>query len=109
MSTDRGSKYTLVQHSGYGYAGKPEFQAAVELKEIKGKEIDKVKRAGGAVFDDYREGSEAETRENYPPGVVGLIPNVRGRFHKTVSIDRLKVYLPDPKLGLVRPEEAETT
>ena len=109
MGRNKESKYTLVQHSGYGYGGKPEFMAAVETRQISGKEIDRVKKVGGVVFDAFHEADEAENRENYPPGVKGIIPRVRGRFHPTAAVDRLKIYLPDPKLGLVRPEEVETT
>lgn len=98
------TKWTLVQHSGFGYAEKPGFRLAVEMREVTGKGIERVKKAGGVLFDTYSECSEAEDRENYPPGVDGILPTVRGTFHK-LQIDGLALYLPDPKLGLVRKGE----
>lgn len=103
---EKATKYTLVQHSGYGYGGKLGFRLAVEVRQIEGKEIERVEKAGGVLFDTFREADEAENRENYPPGVEGIYPRVRGRFHKT-KVDQLAIYLPDPKLGLVRKEEVQ--
>lgn len=99
------TKWTLVQHSGFGYSRKPEFQKAVELRQIEGKDIERVEKARGVVFDSYGDAAASEDLENYPPNTVGICPNVRGTFHAKIQIDGLAVYLPDPKLGLVRFEE----
>lgn len=94
------TKYTLVCHSGWGYGGNPQFRLAVESRMIEGREIEKVKNVGGLVFDTYDKADKAEQRENYPPGVDGLIPCVRGSFSKK-KVDGLAIYLPDSKRGLV--------
>jgi hypothetical protein len=102
MAKQKEEKWTLVQHSGFGYGQKPEFRAAVETREVTGKTLEKVKRAGGVLFDSYGEAEDASDRENYPPGTSGLVPNARGAFHTKLEVDQLRLYLPDPKLGLVR-------
>lgn len=106
MGRMKESKYTLVQHSGFGYAHKEAFRLAVESREVSGKDIERVKKVGGVLFDTYGEAMDAEDRENYPPGVEGICPKVRGTFHHSV-VDGLAIYLPDRKLGLVRVEEVK--
>lgn len=90
--------YTLVQHSGVT-TDHAEFARAVELRSITTQQIDKVKAAGGLVFEDYSAASEAEESENYPPEVKGLIPQVRGGFSIETKIGGSPVYVPaaDPE------------
>lgn len=104
MSKKAVQKWTLVQHSGFGYSKKPAFQMAVEIREIEGRSVERVTKAGGVVFDSYDDAIVSEDMENYPPGVVGLAPRARGTFSNR-EVDGLAIYKPDPKLGLVRREE----
>jgi len=89
-------KYTLVQHSGFGYAGDRQFMKAVELRPVEGRQIEAVKKAGGLLFDTYEQADKAEQSENYPPDVNGLIPCCLGTFHRS-TVDKLKVYVPKSK------------
>ena len=85
---------TLVQHSGYGYGNKPQFQRAVETREVRTKrEQDAVLRAGGVLFETYSEAENAAEKENYPPDVEGIVPSVRGSFSST-KLDQLAIYIP---------------
>lgn len=87
-------KWTLVQHSGFGYANNPEFQQAVETRSLSNaREIKRVNDAGGMVFDSYSDASDREFEENYPPEVQGLVPKCRGLFSEK-KIDELRVYIP---------------
>lgn len=84
-------KYTLVQHSAASL-GTPGFRAAVENAAIAtAAQEAKIRKAGGLVFDTYEASSDAEYAENYPPGVEGMYPRVRGRFAK---VGPLRVYIP---------------
>ena len=80
------NKYTLVAHSG--------LPMAVEMRFLQNKsELRRVNRAGGVVFTDYKEATEAEEAENYPPEVLGIHPRVRGHFVKEV-VQGLQIYIP---------------
>ena len=85
--------YTLVQHSGFGYARNPQFKRAVEERYLSDKQAEKVKELGGLLFENYGLAHDAAEAENYPPSVQGLIPCVAGSFHK-LEIDGLRLYLP---------------
>jgi hypothetical protein len=91
--------YTLVQHSGV-ITGHAEFTNAVELRSITDRHVEKIKAAGGLIFEDYTSASEAEEAENYPPEVTGLIPHVRGSFAKT-QVGGSPVYVPAAKVEVV--------
>jgi hypothetical protein len=85
-------KYTLVRHSAWSIAQKPEFERAVELRELTAKQVGAVAKVGGLIFNSYDEADDRETAENYPPDVVGLIPRAAGTFRVVAGLD---VYLPD--------------
>jgi len=88
------TKWTLVQHSGYGYAAKPAFKLGVETRQVEGaKEIERVRRAGGMLFDSYGEAEDQADIENYPKGYEGLEPRVLGTF-ADAEVDQLRVYIP---------------
>jgi len=88
--------FTLVQHSGFGFAGNPQFQHAVEEACLSStREVERVRRAGGVILGDYFEASQRAELENYPPWVKGFIPHAAGTFAK-VKIGGLRVYLPHP-------------
>lgn len=87
--------YTLVQHSGYVHASKPDFKHAVELKGIvTQRELDDIEKVGGLVLPTYQTASDREEAENYPPEVQGLIPKIRGTFANR-SINGLRIYVPE--------------
>ena len=91
-------KFTLVQHSGYGYGGKLEFVRAVQIQTLVQKRlVEQVLKAGGVVFDSMLEADEREYAENYPDREYGgLIPHVLGRFSDK-KIDGLRIYIPARK------------
>ncbi len=91
--TSRIKTYTLVQHSGFSYDGKPAFARAVETRLLNEAEARKVRSAGGLLFDSYDSANYAEHAENYPPGVAGLIPRCTGTFSNE-TIDDLAIYIP---------------
>jgi hypothetical protein len=87
-------KWTLVQHSGYAHAGKPEFACAVEEALVdRDSDLAKISQAGGLIFNSYLEASDREYEENYPPEVDGIIPKVKGTFG-ALQIDGRKIYIP---------------
>lgn len=89
--------YTIVQHSGYGYAKKPGMSNMTEERSVTGKKQEKaVKDAGGLLFDTYGECATACEVVNgiFDPG-MGLYPSVtRGSFSNR-QVDGLKVWVPD--------------
>jgi hypothetical protein len=88
------NKWTVVQHSGYGYKGNPQFEQAVETRQLQTLgEQRLVERSGGVVFDSYLIAEEFAERANYPADYGGIIPDARGTFSK-LMIDGLKIYKP---------------
>ena len=94
MTKLKQEKWTLVQHSGYGYGEKEGFRRGVEIRSLSTVgEVRIVQKAGGVVFDSYDDAMEAEESENYPPGTVGMYPNAQGQFSDKI-IDDLRIYIP---------------
>jgi len=90
--------YTLVQHSGYGVAGKPGFARAVEEAAVEGDKLEeRIRAAGGILFDAYGEASEYATEFNYPPEAAGLVPRAQGTFHSKVKVGGLRLYIPSER------------
>ncbi|MFG3710969.1 hypothetical protein [Micromonospora sp. NPDC047730] len=91
-----GKRYTVVQHSGFGYSGKCEFQRGLEPVAVgKGSE-DRVRRAGGVLFDGYAQADQFARVEMYPKGHVGLLPAAPGEFARS-EVQGLRVYVPTKK------------
>jgi hypothetical protein len=87
-------KWTVVQHSGYGYNDNPQFEQAVEVRQIHTKgELRLVERVGGVLFDGYLLAEEFAEHANYPADHNGIIPAAKGTFSK-LAIDGLKIYIP---------------
>ena len=95
-------KWTLVQHSAFGYAGNRQFERAVQIETLtKASEVRAVQAAGGLLFDDYGKASEREFAENYPPEFdkdkpcvpPRLTPMAQGRFSRR-TVANLAIYLP---------------
>ena len=76
--------WTLVQHSGFGYAGRKEMQDFVEPRLIMSqKELDKVNKAKGFVTTNLEELEEAEIKFGF---------DVKGDFARS-KIDGLKILI----------------
>lgn len=88
-------QYTIVQHSGYGYAGDHTFRNATETRKVSDAQAKKVLEVGGRVFPDYVSAEDACENYNYPVGVEGLVPRVTGTF-APLNIDGLSIYIPAP-------------
>lgn len=94
MTNLQQEKWAVVQHSGYGYKGNPQFKAAVETRKLQTVgEVRLVERCGGAVFDSYLEAEEFAEKANYPADVKGIVPHAKGTFSK-LCIDGLRIYIP---------------
>lgn len=87
-------KWTVVQHSGFGYAHDRQFEHAVESRNVATKkEQEMVLKVGGLLFDTYGQAEDFCEEANYPADHVGLIPDVQGTFADK-DVDGLKVYIP---------------
>jgi len=90
--------YTLVQHSGFAYAGKLDFAKAVEEAYVDSlKLVEKIREAGGLLFISYGEATKYAHEINYPPDVVGLTPRAQGRFHPRLKVRERRLYLPSER------------
>jgi hypothetical protein len=87
------TQYAVVQHSAFGYAGDPRFEAGLETRAVTPAVAARVRAAGGLLFDDYLEAESFCDREMYPPEATGLTPAAPGRFSRA-AVDRLRVYVP---------------
>src|SRR3954453_6268754 len=96
MAKLKQEKWTLVQHSGFGYGEKPGWMHAVETRQITTEvELKRVESVGGYVFDSYDEADTQEYKSNYPEGAGEslMYPEVKGTF-SSKEIDGLKIYIP---------------
>jgi hypothetical protein len=90
------AKYTVVQHSGYGYASNPEFKYGLEERALTTpSQVKRVESVGGVVLDGYVAASELAEKWNYPPTVRTLAPDCSslGTFSKKM-IDGLAIFIP---------------
>ena len=88
--------YTLVQHSGYGYAGNPQFRQGLETRELRRKgDQERVRKLGGVLFANYAEAEEAAHALMYPDDGFYLTPRFKGTF-ATAVVDGLKIAIPEP-------------
>lgn len=88
-------KYTVVQHSGFGYTGKVAFKQGLEVRSCgRQAERDKVLRGGGMLFDEWAEADLFCDVAMYPEDHDGsLHPEARGGFTREV-VDGLRIYMP---------------
>jgi hypothetical protein len=101
MTKLKEEKWTLVQHSAFGYQEKPGWDKAVETRLITTDvELKRVESVEGFVFDNYNEASSQEYKSNYPDGVeiegrefTLTYPEVKGTFSDK-ELDGLKIYIP---------------
>ncbi len=86
--------WTIVQHSGFGYGGKPGFEHAVETVALNRKsEKTLVESVNGIIFPTYRDASVFEEQANYPAGTEGIYPDAKGTFSEKRIIG-LRIYIP---------------
>lgn len=88
-------KWTLVRHSAWTVKRDPQFKEAVQMATLtSAKEVAKVERVGGLVFDDYKDADDREYAENYKvSNVKGLIPRVPGSFVRA-TVGGAEIYIP---------------
>lgn len=92
MKTAVRTRWTVVQHSGAGYGGNQGFAQALEVRSLATKkEQEVVLKAGGKLFDSWKEANDYEEKINL--GGEGIYPQAPGTFAE-VLIDGLKVYIP---------------
>lgn len=73
-------------------ASDPRFERAVEETMVTSKgDLEKVTKAGGLLYDHYP--AEEVEVANYPKGVKGLIPRVRGTFAQS-KVNGANIYVP---------------
>jgi hypothetical protein len=85
--------YTVVRHSGYGFAGKEDFRHGLEPRHVgTAGHRDIVKKVGGLLFNTYGEADDYCFNEQYA-GHDELIPKAPGRFAPQ-EIDGLQIYIP---------------
>lgn len=84
------TRWTVVQHSGFGYGNKPGFEKALETRQLD-TEADQqlVLKVGGKLFDSYTEATEYE--ENNVG--EGMLPQAPGTFSEE-KVDGLRIYIP---------------
>jgi hypothetical protein len=82
--------YTLVRHSAYSVAANPQFENAVELREIDRPQAYRVRAAGGVVFDTPQAGQAAEAAANLPASAKR--PQSKGYF-SSVRIGGAEIYV----------------
>lgn len=82
MADSKPQYVTLVQHSGYGYAGKPSFRRGIEICYVhKAAELKRIQRVGGFLFEQGAiKAEDFEDTVGYPPGVKSMAPQCRGTF-----------------------------
>lgn len=92
------TKWTVVQHSGFGFNRDETFSRSLESRMVSGrKSEDAVIKAGGILFDSYGEAEDFAELAMYPPGNDGIIGNCQGTFANE-DIDGLRIYIPVRKV-----------
>ena len=87
-------RWTVVQHSGFAYAGNQEFITGLEEASLNtDAEVNRVKQAGGIVFDNYSMAMDYAEKESYPEEYGGLLPLAPGTFSRS-QIDGRRIYIP---------------
>ena len=96
------TKYTVVQHSGYGYGNNTQFMYGLESRSLTtDNQLNKVIKAGGMVFNTYSEAEDYADFASYPKDYNGLTPraNQFGSFSR-MKIDKLRIFVPKLKVQL---------
>lgn len=88
-------RWTLVQHSGFGYNGDSTFERGLEVRQIRNPvDIKLVENSGGVLFESYSEADSVAEDWMYPDdGNSSLVPAAMGEFSDQ-KIDGLRIYIP---------------
>ena len=89
-------KWTIVQHSGFGYGNKVGFKYGLEPRSLKTKASqNRVIKAGGVLYESYMAADDAAEGFMYPPGHRSIYPNCRpfGGFGRA-KVDGLRLFIP---------------
>ncbi len=91
------TRYTIVQHSGFGYNGNLSFEKGLETRRVETQDDQiKVVRAGGLLFENYNDAEEYTETEPYKGDAKALMPYAHGTFSESM-IDGLRIYIPKKK------------
>lgn len=93
-------RWTVVQHSGYGYGLNPQFRAGLEVRQVSTRTIARaIEKLGGVLFDSWSAADDFAEMEMYSTVEGnGLIPAAPGKF-ASLKVDELAVYIP-AKVGV---------
>lgn len=95
-------RYTVVQHSAFGYKGDPTFENGLETRRITTKgEAALVARAGGVIFPTYGSAEDYAFDQMYCNVTEGIIPKASGKFSH-LKIDDLAIYIPGSVFQVVK-------
>jgi len=89
-------RWTIVQHSAFGYKGNLGFEKGLETRQVKTQaEQITVVKAGGLLFETYDKAEAYSEEEPYKGQTVvhALLPYAQGTFSEH-KIDGLRIYLP---------------
>ena len=79
--------FTLVRHSAYAEGGNPDFEEAVEPRELTREQAYKVRAAGGVLFPTRAAAEQAATQSGR---------DKHGSF-SSLRIGSAEIYIPKPK------------
>lgn len=86
--------WTVVQHSGYVVSGNLQFERGLESRMLlTKKEVERVYKAGGIVFNDYNDAEDFAYDEMYTEDNETLIPKAKGKF-SSLKIQGQRIYIP---------------
>jgi hypothetical protein len=90
------AKYTVVQHSAFGYNEDERFKNGLEPRALRTKtEVKRVDSVGGIIFDDYASADNYAMQEMYAnQDNNSIIPAASGSFSDK-KIDDLAIYRPN--------------
>jgi hypothetical protein len=87
------SHYTLLRHSAYAVEANPDFEDAVEVRELNAQQVYYVRAAGGLLFPTLAEAEAAARAANFPSGDPNARAHASGYF-SSVRIGAAEVYVP---------------
>jgi len=86
------NEFTLVRHSAYAEGGNPDFEEAVEARELTHEQAYKVRAAGGILFPTR------EAAETAGQSASHATRDQRGSF-SSLRIGSAEIYVPKPKVA----------
>ena len=86
------NEFTLVRHSAYAEGGNPDFEEAVEARELTREQAYKVRSAGGVLYPTREAAETAGLAANH------AARDKHGSF-STLRIGSAEIYIPKPKVA----------